>query len=231
MINASLLIENTGNETAYNIQVMFKFAENEWLSKIVTRLDVNNSEVINNLYKYEPINEGNYPFIARIHFQDSSGYSFTSVVTTILTYKEATIPDIFAEWEDLFLSDKAVLKLKITNIGYDDLNLNINILVPDELSVQPNQSTFALKARSKDELLFDVDNFNAIVGAVYPAWSIIEYENNVNHFTFVSSGNITIIQKANVFKKYWWLSLILIAIIILIFIWYNIRHDFSKQHQ
>ena len=221
-INTSMLIENVGNEAAYNIRVMIKLAEYEWYSDIVPILDINNSIVIDNLDKYEPTNEGSYPLIGKIYFQDSAGHIYTSVITTIISYKDATVPDVFAEWNDLELSNKDVLKMKITNMGYDDLDLNINILVPDELSVQPYQGTFALKARSKDEICIDIENFNALVGAVYPAWSIIEYENKGHHFTFVSSGNITIIQEVNIFKKYWWLSLIVVAIIIIIFIWYDV---------
>jgi len=225
IVKTRLELKNNGDEAAYNIQARFKIADKEWLSKVFPKLEVNQRLEIESLEKHEPRKKGVYPFTAKIHFQDAAGYPFTTVVVTLFTYKETTSPNIFGKLEDLTLSDRGMLKLNITNMGYDELNLDINILVPDELSVEPSQKQFILKARSKEEALFKLNNFSALSGAVYPAWTIIEYESKDKHFTYICSGGIAIKHKAkiNIFKKYWWFSLILIAIMMFLFIWLNLR--------
>jgi len=116
-----------------------------------------------------------------------------------------------------------VLKLNITNIGHDDYDLDVNVLVPDELSIDPGQKQLKLKARSKEVLLFELSNFSALAGALYPSWAVIEYDHEDMHFINTSSAGITIKHKINIFKKYWWVSLILVGVIIILIIWFNLR--------
>ena len=220
---ARLLLENNGNEAAYNIKVRFKIADKEWLSEVFPKLDVNQKLEIEDLEKYEPGKKGIYPFTAKIHFQDSAGYPFTTVVATLLVYKESADPNIFGKLEDSILSNRGVLKFNMTNMGNDALTLGIHILIPDELSVEPGQKEFILKARSKEKVTFKLNNFSALSGAVYPVWAIVEYESKDIHFTYLCSGNINVKPRANIFKKYWWFSLILIAIMMSLFIWFNLR--------
>lgn len=223
MIKARLELGNNGDEAAYNIQARFKIADKEWLSEVFPKLEVNQTLEIESLEEHELGKEGIYPLIAKIHFKDAAGYPFTTIVVNPFTYKDATVPNIFGKLEDLTLSDRGMLKLNITNMGYENLNLDINILIPDELSVKQTRERFILEARSKQEILFKLNNFSALTGAVYPAWAVIEYESKDKHFTYICSGGITIRDKANIFKKYWWISLILIAVMMIVFIWFNLR--------
>ena len=108
-------------------------------------------------------------------------------------------------------------------MGNDDFDLDVNVLIPDELSVEPGQKQLKLKARSKEELLFELSNFSALGGAVYPAWAVIEYDHKDMHFANASSCSITIKHEINIFKKHWWIFLILVAVIIILVFWFNLR--------
>lgn len=229
MIKVILKLKNNGDETAYNIQARFKIKDKQWLSKVFPKLEVNKKLKIEHTEKLELERRGTYPLIAKIHFHDAAGYPFTTIVVTPFTYKEAVTPNIFGKLQDLTLWDKGALKLNITNMGHDDLSLDIRLFVPDELSVKPNQKRFIIKARSKEEVLFKVNNFSALTSAIYPAWAVIEYESKDQHFTHICSGGIKIKQKANIFKKYWWLWLTLTAMIIALFAWFNLRRQKEKK--
>lgn len=227
VVKARLELENNGDESAYNIQTIFTIIDKSCLSKVYPRLEVDKKLIIECLEDLEGKKKGVYPLIAKIHFQDAAGYPFSTVVVTPFTYIKATTSHVFGKLEDITLSDKNVLKLNVVNTAHSDLNLDITILVPDELSLKPSQKRLILKARTKEEILFRLSNFSALAGAVYPAWAIIEYESQDNHFTYLCTGDVKIRHKANIFKKYWRVSLILITIMMILFIWLNLR---KKSH-
>ncbi len=223
MLKAKLLLRNDGEAAAYNIQVRFHTTDQQWLSKVYPKLEADQELTIEYLEQLELEKKGIYPLIVKIHFKDAGGYPMTTVIVNPYTYEEITSPNIYGKLEKLALPNSGELRLDITNTGYDDLDLDINIFVPDEISVQQTQTQLALKERSKVDFRFKLKNFSALAGAIYPVWAIIEYEREDKHFTSVCSGEIEIIRPENIFKKFWWLWLSLAGTIIALFIWLNLK--------
>lgn len=223
MLKAKLLLKNDGEAAAYNIQARFHTTDKQWLSEVFPKLETDRELTIEYLEKLELEKRGIYPLIVKIHFKDAGGYPMTTVIVNPFTYDEITSPNIYGRLEKSVLSNSCELRLDITNTGYDDLNLDINIFVPDEISVQQTQTQFVLKGRSKVDHRFALKNFSALAGAIYPVWATIEYEREDKHFTSVCSGEIEIIRSENMFMKYWWLWLSLAGTIVALFIWLNLK--------
>lgn len=223
VLKAKLYLRNDGAAAAYNIQVRFHTTDKQWLSKVFPKLEADQELTIEYLEKLELEKKGIYPLIVKIHFKDAGGYPMTTVIVNPYTYEEITSPNLYGKLEKLALSNSGELRLDITNTGYDDLNLDINIFVPDEISVQQTQTQLSLIGRSKMDFRFALKNFSALAGAIYPVWAIIEYEREDKHFTSVCSGEIEIIRSENIFKKFWWLWLSLAGTIIALFIWLNFK--------
>ena len=223
MLKAKLLLRNDGEAAAHNIQAGFHTTDKQWISKVFPKLEADQELTIDYLEKLELEKKGIYPLIVKIHFKDEGGYPMTTVIVNPYTYEEITSPDIYGKLDKLALSNSGELHLDITNTGYDDLYLDINIFVPDEISVQQTQTQLALKARSKVDHRFALKNFSALTGAIYPVWAIIEYEWEDKHFTSVCSGEIEIIRSENMFKKFWWLWFSLACMIVALFIWLNLK--------
>ena len=221
MLKAKLLLRNDGLAAAYSIQAEFHFADKPWLSEVFPQLEPGQELTIDYLESLELENKGIYPLVAKVLFKDAGGYPMTTIIVNPFSYEEITSPSIYSKLDKIVLSDSGQLRLNITNTGYFDLKLNVHIYVPDEISVQQTQTQLELKERSKVNFRFDLKNFSALAGAVYPVWATIEYEHEGLHFTSVCDGEIEIIETANVFKKYWWLWLSLAGLIVALFIWLN----------
>jgi hypothetical protein len=230
-VKTTLTIENKGNEAAFNLQARFKISEKEWLSKIYPKLEANQKIEIESIQDFVPEKIGNYPLTAKVFFQDAAGYSFTSVLVSLLTYNEVTRPSLLGTIEDVAISDRGDLKLQVTNLAYDDLDMDIRVLTPDELSIEPREKEMTLQARGKQDFEFALSNLSALVGATYPVWVVMEYENEDKHFTYLCSGSISIEPKINIFETYWWAFLILAVVLIGVFIGLNLKKRFTVQNQ
>lgn len=228
-LKAWLLLENGGEEAAYDIQVSFETQNKQWISEIFPKLDVDQTIKIEYLEELDSEKAGVYPLIARVYFKDAGGYPMSTVVVNPYTYDEATRPEIFSKLEDLSFSKKGTLNLHITNTGYEDLNLEVNILVPDEFSFMPTQRQFLIKSRSKVIERFSLNNFSALPGAVYPVWAVIEYETTNQHFTHICSSSVEIMPSSDIFQKYWWIWLGLAVFMIFVFIWVNLKKRRSHK--
>ena len=223
VLKAKLLLRNDGEAAAYNIQAKFHTADKQWFSEVFPKLEADQELTIEYLENLELENKGIYPLIVKVLFKDAGGYPMTTIIVNPFSYKEITSPNIYGKLEKLELSNNGELRLDITNTGYFDLNLDINIFVPDEISVQQTQTQLELKERSKVNHRFALKNFSALAGAVYPVWATIEYVWEDKHFTSVCSGEIEIIRSENMFKKFWWLWLSLACTIVALFIWLNLK--------
>ena len=230
-IKTTLIVENKGDETAYNLQARFKISEKEWLSKIYPKLEANKKIEIESIENFVPEKIGNYPLTAKVFFQDAAGYSFTSVLVTLLTYDEVTRPSLLGTIEDMAISDRGSLKLQMTNLAYDDLDIDIHVLTPDELSVEPREKQMTLAARAKEDFQFGLSNLSALTGATYPVWVVMEYEDEDKHFTYLCSGSVSIEAKINIFETYWWAFLTLAVVLIGVFIGLNLKKRTTAQNQ
>lgn len=226
-VKVVLDLKNNGGEDAFNIQAKFMLAGKHFLSQVIPKLEVNQSIKIACPKEFRLEKQGCYPLTAKIQFQDAAGYPFSTVVVNPFVYEKTAVSSVFGELEDLILSGKDRLRLRLKNLGYQDLNLDIDILVPDELSVIPKEKRFRLKARSKEEISFELNNFSALEGSVYPVWAVMEYEMEDKHFSHVCSGDITVEQKKNIIEKYWWAWLSLAALMIIVLVWRNLMRKRS----
>ena len=229
LIKARLSLKNNGDEAAYSIQAEFLAGDKRWLSGMIPKIDVDQTLEIEYVEEIQSAKTGVYPLIAKIHFKDAGGYPMMAVVVNPYTYKEATRSQIFGILEDLSLAKNGALNLQMTNRGYDDLSLDVNIYTPDELSVKPARSQFLLGSRSKRDEKFKLGNFSALTGAVYPVWAVIEYEAMDQHFTHICSARVEIVASVSFFQKYWRLCLGLAAFMIFVFIWINLKKRRSQN--
>lgn len=221
-IKAKLILVNKGDEAAYQVYVKFEMQDKQWQSKVYSRLEYDQILEIELTEVLETMKAGIYPFIAKIHFKDRAGYPMTTIVVTPFVYREYKSLKIFVEFPDTQVAQRKKGKIIFSNMDTEDLDLSIRILVPDELSVDPDQISFFLKARSKDKQKFTLKNFSAIAGASYPVWTITEYENEDWHFTHLSSGTIVVTPSVTIFKTYWWLWLGLAGLLLFVFVGVNI---------
>lgn len=222
-VKAKMVLENKGDEAAHNVRIQFSALDRSWASEMFSKIDVGQSVETEQAIELEPPQKGVYPLAAKIFFQDGAGYPMSTVVVTPFTYLEAATPSLFGRLEDLRLTDKGELLFHITNNGYDDLAVTVQVLVPDELSLSPGQKQLELKSRSRTTVPFELENFSALAGAAYPVWAVVEYEQRGVHFSYIRSALITLEAPSSIFTKYWWLWTGLAGIILIAFLWLNLK--------
>lgn len=222
-LNAELTIKNEGEESAHNIWATFVNGDKIWISDITAELKVDQLLRIEYQEKLDMKLQGTYTLIAKILYQDAAGYPLSTIVVNPFVYGEAAISSVFGQLEDLKLSSRGNLDLRLTNSDHNDLVLNISIFVPDELSAFPTQGEYFIGAMSEKTYRVKLENFSALVGSTYPAWAVIEHDNEDHHSTQVCSAAVQIIDKPNVFQEYWWLWITLLTILTALFVWLNVK--------
>jgi hypothetical protein len=113
----SVKIINSGDETAYSLQISLILPEGFEADKISIRnLTPNSSfEGIFNITRKKDLIPGKYPAIVLTEYADANGYPFSAISPTSIIYKVNTLSKVFGSISELTLTGKESKKTSLNS--------------------------------------------------------------------------------------------------------------------
>ena len=97
------------------------------------------------------------------------------------------------------------------------------MFLPRELVCTSNEKILDLLAKEEKEITFDVSSFGALPGSTYPLFVSLDYEENNLHYSSLTRGTVSIVEKKEAFTLPEWFPLAALAILILIVVVYQLK--------
>ena len=88
------------------------------------------------------------------------------------------------------------------NLDEQEKDVTVRLIVPKEISSQEPSTKITLGAREEKNLFFLISNFSALVGAKYPIYALMEYDDNDKHYAVSSKSTVEIIEKKKLSSSY-----------------------------
>ena len=221
-LTVSVSVVNKGDESAYNVQAEVKLGNRQAMGEKKTELPINGDYRAQFTFPLSYPRAGTYPLILVMHYTDANQYPFSALTCQTFAYKKEAAPEIFGQLKPTQFSGGGTVKLILKNMGESEIKAASRLILSRELTVKNGRSETALGSRSQKELDFDVSNFSALAGSTYQAFAITEYEKGDYHFTVVSPGTISIVEKS-LFKEYQIYFYAVIAVLLVLFIAFQFK--------
>jgi hypothetical protein len=223
-MNVSL--KNSGDESALNVRLSVLSdsfeADDVFLKRLDSNQEMNSSLALN---KTGDILPGSYPVVILTRYEDLNGYPFSSVSPNYIAYGEMTNSDIYATIQDAKLAKEGTVALKMRNLGDKELKTRVRLFLPMEIKSE-NEKNITIAPKSEKEVSFKISNFGALVGSSYVVLASVEYSNEKQYSTF-ARGVVSIVEEKGIFDQN--LLIIVLAILIIIFIAYQLKDKFIKK--
>jgi len=221
-LKASIEVTNNGNEPAYNVDVNADLKGQVFsipLKNVLNAKEKVTGELVLEVAVDKP---GLYPLIITVNSTDANQYPLSAVSVVHFSYQEKIIPRVFGSLTNSEISNKGKVVFRLKNLDSRNKKVNIRLIIPRELSVYPLQKPITLMAFSEKNLEFQITNFSALEGSVYPIYAIMEYEQNNRHYSTSAIGNVKIgAPKGGFIKSNRELLIGVIVVLVCIFIYAN----------
>jgi hypothetical protein len=148
-----------------------------------------------------PAKPGAYPLITRITFQDIKGHPFSAVSCTSVSIGQSAAPALECLGKAASISRDGLLRFDVKNSGSCSRNASATLVLPEELSTQIPRKDLVIEPGQEEVLLFEISNFSALVGAVYPVFCFLEYDSEDARYTEVGNGSVRIVKAENWFRR------------------------------
>ena len=219
---------NSGDETAYNVQVSLITDTFKTDQIYVGNLDPKIPFEGNlNITKTKEIPSGSYPLVVLTDYSDANGYPFSSVSPTYMTYKNPTVSKVSGAFSELSLSGKESKKIELTlrNLDSSQHDLKVKLILPRELKVVNDNKNLSIGSKEEKKLDFDVSSFSALAGSSYVVLASIEYDDNNLHYSSFAQTMVKIIEEKSpfTFNIPSWLPILIVGILIAIFLYFQFR--------
>lgn len=229
----SVKIINSGDETAYSLQISLILPEGFEADKIsIGSLTPNSSfEGIFNITRKKDLIPGKYPAIVLTEYADANGYPFSAISPTSIIYKVNTLSKVFGSISELTLTGKESKKLLLTLKNLDEVKheVKVRLFLPRELKALEKEKVVILKEGEERQVEFEVSNFAALKESSYVVLASIEYEDNL-HYSSIVTGLVKIKEEREFFPSYKYL-IPLIFLLIIISIYYKIRKKIAEEEK
>ena len=206
---------NKGDEPAINIQFIASIANNVVASSIKPALGVNEEFSWQKNIEHSFDKPGRYPIILTISYQDANGYPSSALTASFVDFRQNLVSDVFGTIEDIELSRKARLKLRIKNNGNTEKDVSIRFITPKELSIKDAELVVKLDGKEEKDVTTTIESFSALSGSTYVIFAMLEYDEDNRHYSESASGVVRIVEKKQLlFLPYWLIVLIILALVV-----------------
>lgn len=208
---------NEGDEAAHNVQAEIRLGDKKILAGKKDQLEVDQTYVAHAAFEVPFKNPGQYPLVITLHYTDANQYPFSALSVHKYTYKHESPAEIVGQLRSAKFTQKGKIEYVLRNMSHEPISVFTRVVSPRELSVKNDRIKFLLAARSSKSLPVEIENFSALPGSTYQVYAITEYEKGGGHFSVVSPGTVSVIEK-NIFKQYQIFFFALIAILLAAFV-------------
>jgi hypothetical protein len=193
---------NVGGETAANVLITARLPEQ--VTKSPAKPELSAGETFT---RRLPLDAGlklpgTYAVEILVDFTDQSGRPFSAAAYALLTYKEAAGTMVFPQPGRAVIEDTGQLSFEVINVDPASHHAFVRLILPRELGVREPRQILDLSGREKKTVVFNIKNFSAREGAVYPVLTFVEYEADGRHYASVGEHQIRVQGEDNFFKKH-----------------------------
>jgi hypothetical protein len=209
---------NKGDEPACNVQVHLILSGKSRSHKAKDLLREGESAKVFFRKMPSPSKAGTYPLITRITFQDINTHPFSAVSCSSVSIGRSTNSALECLGKALSISRNGLLRFSVKNGESRLRTASATLVLPEELSTPVPLRELVIEPGAEEVLLFEISNFSALVGAVYPVFCCLEYDSGDTHYTKIGNSSVKIVKAENLFRRTRpvWLGLAVITGVILV---------------
>jgi hypothetical protein len=218
LVEVEVAATNKGDEPAYNVHVHLMLLGKSRTHKGKDLLGEGESLTVFFRKIPSPSKAGTYPLIARITFQDVKHHPFSAVSCSSFPIGEAVNSALECLGKAVSITRGGLLRFTIKNSGSQSRTATATLVLPEELSTPIPRRELVIEPGAEEVLLFEISNFSALVGAVYPVFCYLEHDSGDAHYTEVANSSVKIVKAENWFRRTRpvWLGLAIITGVILV---------------
>lgn len=168
-----------------------------------------------------PPEPGQYSILVKTHYADANVGRFTALSVVPLRIGETRAVDlVIAGMPNVALLERGVLQLKLKALEDRDVDVNVRLMLPDELSCSNGEQSLLLFPRQNRRVDFAIENVAGKPGSSYAVFAVLDYSVDKCHNSVVTSGVVSIPAPKPLFAGTPWawtgvVILLLIAVIVI----------------
>ena len=174
----AVIAENQGDEPAYELQFEIIVDDMVRVGPVVRILEVNQKTSMEYSLVDAFETPGRYPVVIRTYYKDANGYGFTALTVGFYDYNSTTLPalSISGYASEIPVDGKGKLKFVLRNEGVKGQKIDLTLFLPNELSAANEQSTIEIGPHQEAAVIYDVENYSALVNSSYQVSLVGRYE-------------------------------------------------------
>lgn len=218
IVDVEVTATNKGDEPACNVHVHLMLLGKSRSHKGKDLLREGESVTVFFRRIPSPSKVGTYPLITRITFQDINRHPFSAVSCSSVSIGESSSSALECLGKAVSISRGGLLRFSVKNRESRSRTTSATLVLPEELSTPVPRRELVIEPGTEEVLLFEISNFSALVGAVYPVFCYLEYDSGDAHYTEVANSSVRIVKTVNWFRRTRpvWLGLAIITGVILV---------------
>jgi hypothetical protein len=225
--NLTVFLNQTGDETAYNIEISPIISEQFLISDSIKKDTLNPGDTMQGNFTVltnGTLLPGAYPAVILTTYHDANDYPFSVVSKHEIKYKEKYESNIYGAISKLYINEEnsGELTLKIRNYDVSTHDIKITLYLPRELKCIKKEITVPVEGIEEQNVKFEIEPFGALKGSTYAVFASLDYEDEYHHYTAFAETTITITEKTQDEQKDYNILFIMIAIFIALIIIYFI---------
>jgi hypothetical protein len=193
-VTVFLTLNNTGRQPLFEIHPMFHFHHTNSMMPMIPKLEPGKTVVLEN-YKHPPVvRVGRYPLVVMAHYKNNREQSvpFTVLHTDSFYYQEPVTSSVAGKIESVVESKRSFLKVLLQNNSTALKNVRFLLLLPPGLMAKKFEKMMGFTLRGGQEKYFEVpvERTNESPDGSYPVHLMVEYGENLKHYTEDIRGKI-----------------------------------------
>jgi len=220
--NISVSVTNKGDESAHNVRINIMLASKQYSGRLKDVL----GKGLSYTEEFSPSAEfkkaGRYPFLVNVSYTDANLYPFSALSVSYINYKEPLDSLITGTIPELALSEKGSVRLTAKNIATKEIKFKYEFILPREFMAEKPGGEVTAGPGTEKVITSDIENISALAGSKYPVFALLSYEDDKYYYSTIASGSITV-GKKNLLYRYKTYLIVLLAVLILIVIFYNLK--------
>jgi hypothetical protein len=216
-----LKLEHTGDEMAREVSVEVTFADSTVTGFLASEAAPGSRHHLAAVVFPKPAKPGWYPITARLKYADMNGYPFSSIIVGI--QKVDTPPELLLAVKpvEIAVSGSGRGEVAIRWNGTEPIPVRARIIAPSEMSAKLPDATAGLTlepgALRTIPVMFEARD--ALAGAKYVGYLILEGENDIAHHTGLGIIRLTILNPTAASTPWRIVAWVILAVSALLLAW------------
>ncbi len=222
-------VTNNGDEPAHQVEIEADFMGKKLVSPPVAMIPAGGT--ITQEFTFSPETKYSRMVVPlTIRYKDANQYAFSAISYASIKFEADESPGIFCKFEDLRMSGKGTLSLKIKSLDQNTHNITVRVVAPQELTVSDPIKVLSVPAGTTVSDEFEIKNFSALPPSTYTVIAIVSEERKTGRYDDAFIGKVSVIPEKQRFDFLSHPYLIwAIAGLILLYIAYQLFHLIIKK--